>query len=72
MLINGYFFLIAQVFWKFSLFRYRFLVTIVYTAALAVLPFKPNFRQTFCKWQKITSYLIWKMIESMERLTSKK
>ena len=44
----------------------------MYTTPLAVLAFKPNFRETFCKWQTLTSYLIWTMIESMERLTSKK
>ena len=28
----------------------------MYTTPLAVLGFKPNFRETFCKWQTLTSY----------------
>ena len=44
----------------------------MYTTPLAELAFKPNFRETFCTWQTLTSYFIWTMIESMERLTSKK
>ena len=44
----------------------------MHTAPLAVLPLKPNFREIFCKWQTLTSYLIWTMIESMERLTLNK
>ena len=44
----------------------------MYTAPLVVLAFKPDFRQTFCKWQTLTSYLTWTMIESMEQSTLKK